>query len=162
MTGIAQFRTGIGMDAHRLDDSVPMRLAGLDFPDEPQGLVGHSDGDVAAHAICDALLSAAGLGDVGAVFGVNNSWWSGASGVSLLSHTAELVRQSGWLVVNAAVTIMCNRPQLAPRRAEAEGVLSAAVGAPVSVVATTTDGLGFTGQGQGIAAMATALLTRAG
>jgi len=150
------------MDAHRLDDSVPMRLAGLDFPDEPQGLVGHSDGDVAAHAMCDALLSAAGLGDIGAVFGVNNVWWAGASGVSLLSHTTELVRQNGWVVVNVAVTVVCNRPQLAPRRAEAEGVLSAAVGAPVSVLATTTDGLGFTGQGQGIAALATALLTQAG
>jgi len=161
MSGLPELRTGIGMDAHRLDDNVPMRLAGLDFPDEHQGLVGHSDGDVAAHAICDALLTAAGLGDLGEVFGVDNAWWSGASGISLLSHTTELVRQAGWQVINASVTVICNRPRLAPRRAESEGVLSAAVGAPVSVAATTTDGLGFTGQGQGVAAIASALVARA-
>jgi len=160
MIDASQLRTGIGMDAHRLDEHVPMRLAGLDFPEEPRGLVGHSDGDVAAHALCDAMLSATGRGDVGAVFGVDNPWWADASGVSLLSHTAELVRQEGWQVVNAAVTVIGNRPRLAPRRAEAEAVLASAVGAPVSVAATTTDGLGFTGQGQGIAAIATVLLTR--
>ena len=151
-------RTGIGVDAHRLDDGVPMHVAGLAFPDEPRGLVGDSDGDVAAHAICDALLSAAGMGDLGSVFGVGHPALSGASGVTLLSHVAGLLRRDGWQVVNAAVTVVCNRPKLAPRRAEAEEALSAAVGAPVSVAATTTDGLGFTGQGDGVAAVATALV----
>ena len=155
-----QYRTGLGMDAHRLGDDVPMRLAGLDFPDEPQGLVGHSDGDVAAHAICDALLSAAGLGDVGAVFGMDDPAMSGASGHSMLAHVAGLVRLEGWQIGNVAVTVIGNRPRLAPRRGEAEEALSAAIGATVQVSATTTDGLGFTGQGQGIAAIATALLRR--
>ena len=155
-----QLRTGIGVDAHQLGDGVPMHLAGLSFPDEPQGLVGHSDGDVAAHAICDALLSAAGLGDLGTVFGVGHPALAGASGVSLLSHVAHLVRQEGWGICNAAVTVVGNRPKLAPRRAEAESALAEAIGSPVTVAATTTDGLGFTGQGEGVAAVATALLWR--
>lgn len=153
-------RTGIGVDAHRLGEGIPMRLAGLEFKDEPRGLIGHSDGDVAAHAICDALLTAAGMGDIGSVFGVDNVWWHGASGVSLLAHVAEMIRGTGWMVANAAVTIIGNRPQIAGRRAEAELVLSSAVGAPVSVAATTSDGMGFTGHGEGIAAMATAVLVR--
>ena len=153
-----RFRTGCGVDAHRLGDGVPMRLAGLDFPDEPQGLIGHSDGDAAAHALCDALLSAAGLGDVGVIFGADDPAWAGASGVVLLAYVAGLLRQNGWQVVNAAVTVVGNRPKLAPRRAEAEAALSAAVGAPVSLSATTSDGLGFTGQGEGVAALATALI----
>jgi len=155
---VAQFRTGIGVDAHQLGAGVPMHLAGLLFADEPAGLVGHSDGDVAAHALCDALLSAAGLGDVGAIFGVDDPATSGMSGIAMLSRVADLVAANGWQVSNAAVTVVGNRPKLAARRTEAQAALSAAVGAPVTVTATTTDGLGFTGQGQGVAAIATALL----
>lgn len=153
-------RTGIGFDAHRLAPGVPLRLAGLDFPDEPSGLVGHSDGDVAAHALCDALLSAAGLGDLGAVFGTSDPVWAGAAGVDLLGRTAALVRQTGYRIEHAAVQVIGNRPKLSPRRAEAERALGAAIGAPVSLSATTTDGLGFTGAGEGLAALATALLTQ--
>jgi 2-C-methyl-D-erythritol 2,4-cyclodiphosphate synthase len=151
-------RTGIGMDAHRLQAGVPMHLAGLDFPDEPVGLAGHSDGDVAAHALCDALCSAAGLGDLGEIFGTDDPAWAGAAGVALLARVVDLVHERGWRVENAAVQIIGNRPRLSARRREAEQVLGAVVGAPVGVAATTTDGMGFTGAGAGVAAIATALL----
>ncbi|MCL2653567.1 MAG: 2-C-methyl-D-erythritol 2,4-cyclodiphosphate synthase [Propionibacteriaceae bacterium] len=157
---IQQFRTGVGVDAHRLGAGIPMHLACLTWPDEPQGLVGHSDGDVVAHALCDALLSTAGLGDVGAVFGVNQPEWADASGASMLEHVVELIQSAGWQVGNASVTVIGNSPKLAPRRDEAQQALSKAVGAPVSISATTTDGLGFTGQGDGLAAIATVLLQR--
>ena len=137
-----------------------MHLACLSFPDETQGLVGHSDGDVAAHAICDALLSAAGLGDVGAVFGVDDPAMANARGADMLAHVARLVGDAGWQIVNVAVTVVGNRPKLSPRRAEAEAAMTQAVGTPVTLTATTTDGLGFTGEGRGVAAMATALLRR--
>ena len=152
-------RTGIGADVHPFEAGRVLWLAGLEWPGEA-GLAGHSDGDVAAHACCDALLSAAGLGDLGVVFGVSRPEWAGAAGTALLAETARLVREAGWEVVNVAVQIVGERPKVGPRRAEAEAALASAAGAPVSVSATTTDGLGFTGRGEGLAAIATALLRR--
>jgi len=134
-----------------------MTVAGLVFDDEV-GPEGHSDGDVVAHAICDALLTAAGLGDIGSNFGTADPEWSEAPGRQFLSETSDRVRRSGYDIANVAVSLIGNRPRLGARRTEAEQVLSAAVAAPVTLSATTTDGLGLTGRGEGIAAIATALL----
>jgi 2-C-methyl-D-erythritol 2,4-cyclodiphosphate synthase len=150
---------GVGVDVHPFASGRELRLAGLYWPGET-GLAGHSDGDAAAHAACDALLSAAGLGDLGALFGTSDPRWAGAAGVALLTETARQVRAAGFEIGNIAIQIIGNRPKLAPRRTEAEKTLSAAAGASVSVSATTTDGLGLTGRGEGVAAVATALVVQ--
>ena len=161
MTGLP--RTGIGIDVHAFAPAASERvlaLAGLTWPGEP-ALDGHSDGDVVAHAAADALLSAAGLGDLGTNFGTSEPAWAGASGATLLAETARRVRAAGFAIGNVAVQLIGTRPRLGARQSEAEAALSAAAGAPVSLSATTTDGLGLTGRGEGLAAIATALVARA-
>jgi 2-C-methyl-D-erythritol 4-phosphate cytidylyltransferase/2-C-methyl-D-erythritol 2,4-cyclodiphosphate synthase len=150
-------RTGVGIDAHAIDASQPLWLAGLFWPNEA-GLAGHSDGDAVAHALCDALLSAAGLGDIGGIFGVDDPRLDGAHGDVFLLETLRLLSIAGFAPSNASVQLVGNRPRFAPRKVEAEQALTALLGCPVSVSATTTDSLGFTGRGEGIAAIATVLI----
>jgi 2-C-methyl-D-erythritol 2,4-cyclodiphosphate synthase len=153
-------RVGVGTDVHAFapeGSDRPLHVAGLHWPGE-RGLEGHSDADVVAHACCDALLSAAGIGDVGVHFGTSEPQWAGAAGTTLLREAARRVREAGFEIGNVAVQLLGERPRLGARRTEAERALSEACGAPVALSATTTDGLGLTGRGEGVAAVATALI----
>lgn len=158
MLGVGtRIRTGVGMDVHAYDPAQPLWLGGLYWPDEV-GLAGHSDGDALCHAICDALLSAAGLGDIGGRFGTSDPRFAGAHGDVFITETVALVAGAGYAIGNVSVQLGAKHPRLGSRRTELERHLSTLVGAPVSVAATTTDGLGFTGRAEGVAVIATALV----
>ena len=154
---ISKLRTGVGVDAHKFGESGPCALAGLQWPETPR-LLGHSDGDAAAHAVCDAVLSACQLGDVGTFFGVDTPEMSGASGVAMIEKLRDFVTAQGFVINNVSLQIVGNQPKITARRDEAQKVLSDALGAPVSVAATTSDQMGFTGRGEGIYVIANALV----
>ena len=158
---MSELRVGIGFDAHAFADGVPLVLGGVAIP-SPRGLAGHSDGDVVTHALIDAVLGAAGLGDIGSLFSSDDPELRGVSSLKLLRETYERVRSAGWRLVNADAVLIGNEPRIAPLRAEMQAALSSALDGDgaVSVRATTTDGLGFTGRGEGLAAQAAALLAR--
>ena len=156
---MSNLRIGTGVDVHPLVSGHPMFLACLNWPDETAGCEGHSDGDVAAHAACDAILSAAGMGDLGSVFGTSDPKWADASGTDLLAEVQRVISSAGWKIVNVSVQVIANSPKIGSRRDEAQAAMSKALaGASVSVAGTTTDGLGLTGRGEGVAAIASALL----
>lgn len=153
-------RVGTGTDVHRYGTTGTMWVGCIEWPGEP-AIEGHSDGDVAAHAVCDALLAAVGLGDVGAVFGVDRPEWKGASGSRMLTEVHRMLTDAGWRIENVSVQVIGVRPRIGSRRDEVQQAMSAALGgAAVSAAGTTTDGLGFTGRGEGLAAIATALIAR--
>ena len=163
--GSSELRVGTGLDAHALAEGVPLVLGGVEFPDEPAGLAGHSDGDVIAHALVDAILGAAGLGDIGWLFPSGDEQWQGVSSLELLRRAYEEVKKAGYELVNADCVLVGERPRLAPVRDEMRARLAGAMGVDpgrIAVRATTTDGLGFTGRGEGLAAQAVALVRRAG
>ena len=158
----SQFRTGVGVDAHAFGQGRDLWLAGLNWPNET-GVEGHSDGDVAAHAICDALFAATDLGDLGSNFGTDRPEYKDATGATLLQETFTRITQAGYSISNVTVQIIGNRPKIGPRRGEAIEALSKCLGGTdVAVLATTTDGMGITGEGKGIAAIASVLVTRQG
>lgn len=159
LNGATEQRSGIGTDVHKFAVGKPLYLGTVLWPDE-DGLEGHSDGDALSHAIVDALLAGAGLGDIGSNFGVDKPEYAGANGSVFITETLKLLASAGWSVVNVSVQLIGNKPKLAPRRVEVEAALTALVGAPVSLGATTTDGLGFLGSSEGVGAVATALIQR--
>lgn len=153
-------RVGLGVDAHRFGDGRPLMLGTVEVP-HPAGLVGHSDGDVVAHAVCDAVLAAAGLPDIGALFPPGDPAWAGVSGAVLLGHVRTRVAAAGQRVVNAHAVVVCESPRIGPHREAMQAGLSGALGAPVTVHATTTETMGFTGRGEGVACQAVALVKSA-
>lgn len=153
----SQLRTGVGVDAHQFGDNGPCSLAGLQWPDTPR-LVGHSDGDAAVHALCDAVLAACQLGDIGTFFGVDTPEMAGATGLAMIAKLREFVTSKGFVINNVSLQIVGNQPKITSRRDEAQKTLSDALGAPVSVAATTSDQMGFTGRGEGIYVIANALV----
>ncbi|MEY2672867.1 MAG: hypothetical protein RLZZ508_744 [Actinomycetota bacterium] len=161
MQNHTQIRTGIGTDVHAFDAHSPLWLGLLEWPGVP-GLAGHSDGDVVAHAICDSLFSATGTGDMGSNFGTDRPEFKNASGETFLKAALQTILDAGFAPVNVAVSVIGNQPKVSSRREEMQNALSKVLGIPVSVSGTTTDGLGLTGRGEGVAAIATCLVEKKG